>query len=439
MPSRWSSSCCSARAEQPRSRDLDLLPAAVLGDDPDLLAAGDVGDVARDREAALEVAVVALGADDPRVDQLVELALDLDDAGLQRFAELRRREADARRVAHRVGEVVEQLVQVLAEAVDRLALEAQPGVAEQDDGADTHGGEVYRRGRTGRPLRSAWFSARSAAGRRLVAGAIAGLAVGRVRLGIGGRRRRAAVGQLRAKVRGEPARAGRERGARVGRGLAGSSGERRCLVGDVGGDVGGLRGVGLDGRAGALDEVVDRVAQRLEDRGGGGRRAGGSALGVARGIAGAAVAGIRTGVVVVGRAAQRRDLRLDRFGVVRSSEGSFGSGAHRRTKLAKGSSRHRSAAYHRGVDTRWEDRARGLGWTFAELDTRSVALVAEAERTLDTDIVMVYRPTLWGLVDPDTVAEEHLRPVELEPSQLECLQGLEALVGGVAVAYRRED
>ncbi len=79
------------------------------------------------------------------------------------------------------------------------------------------------------------------------------------------------------------------------------------------------------------------------------------------------------------------------------------------------------------------------GWTFAELDTRSLALVAEAERTLDTDIVMVYRPTLWGSVDPDTVAEEHLRPVELEASQLECLQGLEALVGGVAVAYRRED
>ena len=89
-------------AEQPRSRDLDLPAVAVLGDDPDLLAAGDVGDVARDREAALEVAVVAVGADDLRVDQLVERVPDLDHAGLQRLAELGRGEADAGRVAHRV-------------------------------------------------------------------------------------------------------------------------------------------------------------------------------------------------------------------------------------------------------------------------------------------------------------------------------------------------
>ena len=82
--------------EQPGPGDLDLLAVAVLGDDPDPLAAGHVRDVARDRQAALEVAVVAGRADDPRVHQLVELALDLDDAGLQRLAELRRGEPDAR-------------------------------------------------------------------------------------------------------------------------------------------------------------------------------------------------------------------------------------------------------------------------------------------------------------------------------------------------------
>src|SRR5439155_4839457 len=42
--------------EQPGTGDLDLLPLAVLGDDPDLFAASDVGVVARQREAALEVA-----------------------------------------------------------------------------------------------------------------------------------------------------------------------------------------------------------------------------------------------------------------------------------------------------------------------------------------------------------------------------------------------
>ncbi|HYH93439.1 MAG TPA: hypothetical protein VD763_09795 [Candidatus Saccharimonadales bacterium] len=78
-------------------------------------------------------------------------------------------------------------------------------------------------------------------------------------------------------------------------------------------------------------------------------------------------------------------------------------------------------------------------WTYADLDARALDLVAEAERTLDTDIVMVYKPTRWGSVDPDMVAAEHLQPVDLEASQLECLRGLEDLVGGVAVAYKRED
>jgi hypothetical protein len=36
------------------------------------------------------------------------------------------------------------------------------------------------------------------------------------------------------------------------------------------------------------------------------------------------------------------------------------------------------------------------------------------------------------------VSADGLRPVELEPTQLERLQGLEERVGGVMVAYRRE-
>jgi hypothetical protein len=76
-------------------------------------------------------------------------------------------------------------------------------------------------------------------------------------------------------------------------------------------------------------------------------------------------------------------------------------------------------------------------WTFAPLDPAKLALVNEAERTLDTDIVMVYSPSQYGLVDEETVAEQGLAPVALEPSQLECLQGLERMVGGVAVAYKR--
>lgn len=76
-------------------------------------------------------------------------------------------------------------------------------------------------------------------------------------------------------------------------------------------------------------------------------------------------------------------------------------------------------------------------WTFAQLDPAKLALVNEAERTLDTDIVMVYEPTRYGLVDEETLAQQGLAPVDLEASQLECLQGLERMVGGVAVAYKR--
>ena len=77
------------------------------------------------------------------------------------------------------------------------------------------------------------------------------------------------------------------------------------------------------------------------------------------------------------------------------------------------------------------------GWTFADLEPEQLELVLEAERALDTDIVMAYRPSPYGTVDPDTIADG-LRPVELEATELEFLQAMEQRVGGVLVAYRRE-
>ena len=74
-------------------------------------------------------------------------------------------------------------------------------------------------------------------------------------------------------------------------------------------------------------------------------------------------------------------------------------------------------------------------WSFADLEPAQIELVHEAERTLDTDIVMAYAPSSWGTVDPDTIGDR-LDPVELEASQLEYLQVLERMVGGVLVAYR---
>ena len=72
-------------------------------------------------------------------------------------------------------------------------------------------------------------------------------------------------------------------------------------------------------------------------------------------------------------------------------------------------------------------------WTWADLDARGVALVAEAERTLDADFVLVYRP---GEDEFDVPASIDLAATTLDDTQLECLQGLERIVGGVAVAYR---
>jgi hypothetical protein len=75
-------------------------------------------------------------------------------------------------------------------------------------------------------------------------------------------------------------------------------------------------------------------------------------------------------------------------------------------------------------------------WSYADLEPAQVDLVHEAEQTLDTDVVMAYAPSAWGAVDPETVATG-LEPVDLDSSQLDYLQRLERMVGGVLVAYRR--
>jgi hypothetical protein len=77
-------------------------------------------------------------------------------------------------------------------------------------------------------------------------------------------------------------------------------------------------------------------------------------------------------------------------------------------------------------------------WTLADLAPEQVALLGDAERTLDTDIVLAFRPTAWGTVDADTLAADGLHPVDLDPVQLECLQGVEQQIGSVVVAYRRD-
>src|SRR5688500_6569075 len=128
--------------KEPAAGNLDLLAVPILGDDPDLLAPRHVGVVAGQREAALEIVLVAARPDDPGIHQLVELVADLDDTGLQGDPHLRRGQPDTGCLPHRLGHVVEQLVEVGTEAVDGLALEAETGIAKKDDGSDAHGASI---------------------------------------------------------------------------------------------------------------------------------------------------------------------------------------------------------------------------------------------------------------------------------------------------------
>ena len=130
--------------QQARARDLDALAVTVLADHHRLVGAWPEGHEAGHREAPLVVLLIARQVDDLRVRDLVQDVLDLDDAELERLAHLLGRDADAGRVTHRLGHVVEQCMQPRTEAVDALAGQPQAWVTQGDDGAQGHGGKDTR-------------------------------------------------------------------------------------------------------------------------------------------------------------------------------------------------------------------------------------------------------------------------------------------------------
>jgi hypothetical protein len=75
-------------------------------------------------------------------------------------------------------------------------------------------------------------------------------------------------------------------------------------------------------------------------------------------------------------------------------------------------------------------------WQLADLDERQLDLVREAERTLDADYVLVFRPVSDRPPSAVNLAGD-LQPAALDDSQLECLQGLEQRLRAVTVAYQR--
>jgi hypothetical protein len=77
------------------------------------------------------------------------------------------------------------------------------------------------------------------------------------------------------------------------------------------------------------------------------------------------------------------------------------------------------------------------GWVWADLNADQMNLIHQAEETLGADYILAFQPD-----DPPghASAEEAeppfgLQAAELNPSQLECLAGLEHMLGAVIVAY----
>jgi hypothetical protein len=74
------------------------------------------------------------------------------------------------------------------------------------------------------------------------------------------------------------------------------------------------------------------------------------------------------------------------------------------------------------------------GWTWANLSDDQLQLLAEAEKSLGAEYLLVYKPTDHS----SRAVEARVRDLEAAPlneSQLEYLSGLESQIGAVVVAY----
>ena len=73
-----------------------------------------------------------------RVDEVADLALDVPGEDPQADPDLRRGQSGARRVEHRVGEVLDEAAQLLVEVDDLDGRLPEDRVAEEPDGLDRH-------------------------------------------------------------------------------------------------------------------------------------------------------------------------------------------------------------------------------------------------------------------------------------------------------------
>jgi hypothetical protein len=78
------------------------------------------------------------------------------------------------------------------------------------------------------------------------------------------------------------------------------------------------------------------------------------------------------------------------------------------------------------------------GWTWAKLDDDQMQLLAEAERSLGAEYILVYKPTGRSSSRAVEANVRKLSAAQLNESQMECLRGLEEQLHAVAVAYAPE-
>ncbi len=76
-------------------------------------------------------------------------------------------------------------------------------------------------------------------------------------------------------------------------------------------------------------------------------------------------------------------------------------------------------------------------WSWARLNREQLGDLSEAERTLGADILLAYRPSQKAEFRPSQFMSQGLQVSSLNPSQVECLNGLEQKIEAVVVAYQK--
>ena len=78
-----------------------------------------------------------------------------------------------------------------------------------------------------------------------------------------------------------------------------------------------------------------------------------------------------------------------------------------------------------------------MSWSWAQLDAAKLKDLVEAEKTLGADILLAYQSVQNPNVKINQFGGDGLHVSPLNPSQVECLNGLESKIRAVVIAYQK--